>query len=224
MIKHLFLIGMLLCVSMMARAAEQQLGERIHQRLGIRVLAVSESPIPGLYRLETPDGIVYSDRAGDFVLQGALLDIRSGVVNLTLRDQQRLRQQRLAKEHQSGPLLQATPERYHLQLFTDLDCDECLSMGQELSALRQAGVSVSLLPIAHPRQGWSQFRQQWCSKIPALAPFDLPEEGCDAILERQTSLASQLGIRRSPTWVLPSGERVSGYRSPSQLLQLLENS
>ncbi|MFR9720979.1 disulfide isomerase DsbC N-terminal domain-containing protein [Aeromonas diversa] len=224
MIKTFFLIGMLLCGSMTARAAEQQLSERIHQRLGIRILTVSETPISGLYRLETPDGILYSDGAGDYVLQGALLDIRSGVVNMTLRDQQRLRKQRLEREQQPLLQLRASPERYRLQLFTALDCGECLSMGQELAVLQQAGVSVSLQPIVDRRQAWPQFRQQWCSKIPTLLAFDLPEEGCDAILERQTSLAGQLGIRRSPTWVLPNGDRVSGYRSPSQLLQLLKNS
>jgi thiol:disulfide interchange protein DsbC len=51
----------------------------------------------------------------------------------------------------------------------------------------------------------------------------LPESGCNAILAHHIGLSQWLGIKASPSWVLPNGDLVRGYQSPEQLLKILDH-
>lgn len=228
MVARLFLFVVSLTMALVAQASsshpnEQQMLQRISERLGIEIVAIAPSSVPGLYRLDTSGGVFYSDEKGDYALLGTLFDLRSGIVNLTLQQQQTFRLKQLSQTPTHSLYVRAPSARHELQLFTDLSCQECITFRRDLKALQNAGVSINLLPVPRPQLSADRLRHHWCHEMPEHLDLDLPEEGCDAILEQQTILASQLGVHRSPTWILPNGDMVSGYQSPKQLLKLLEH-
>ena len=88
--------------------------------------------------------------------------------------------------------------------------------------MQARGVSVQLLPapVAASDQA------SWCDPglLRELNFSDrLPESGCNAILAHHIGLSQWLGIKASPSWVLPNGDLVRGYQSPEQLLKILDH-
>lgn len=178
--------------------------------------------MPGLYLRGTAQGLLYSDARGDYVLQGSMLDLAHDMRNLTRLSQQQQRRLALSQIGEARLWLKATPERHRLTLFTDLACGPCRIALEELPRLQARGVSVQLLPapVAASDQA------SWCDPglLRELNFSDrLPESGCNAILAHHIGLSQWLGIKASPSWVLPNGDLVRGYQSPEQLLKILDH-
>lgn len=225
--KHL-LLGMMMLCAFVANAGmdPQQLKQTIAQRLGMEVFLVDETPLPGLFLLGTAQGLIYSDARGDYVLQGSLLDISHDMRNLTMLSQQRQRRLALAQIGEQRMQLRAPHERHRITLFTELDCRRCRPVLDVLPQLQARGVSVQLLPLVGPFGDEAEVRTHWCD--PALQNTlglsdRLPAAGCNEILAHHIGLSQWLGIKASPSWVLPNGDLVRGYRSPEQLLTLLDH-
>lgn len=200
----------------------QLLKQTIERRLGVQVYLVDETPVSGLYLLGTAQGPLYTDARGDHVLLGTMLDLAHDMKNLTMLGQRQQRQLALAQIGERRMQLKAVPERHRLTLFTDLACGPCRIALEELPRLQARGVSVQLLPapVAASDQA------SWCDPglLRELNFSDrLPESGCNAILAHHIGLSQWLGIKASPSWVLPNGDLVRGYQSPEQLLKILDH-
>lgn len=225
--KYLLLGMMTLCAFAAGAGMDPQLlKQTIGQRLGAQVFLVDETPIPGLFMLGTTQGLLYSDARGDYVLQGSMLDLSHDMRNLTVLAQQRQRRLALSQIGEERMRLKAPHERHQITLFTALDCRQCRPTLTELPQLQALGVSVQLLPLPGTFDSLADVQEHWCS--PALASElslsdRLPAAGCNEILAHHIGLSQWLGIKASPSWVLPNGDLVRGYRSPAQLLKLLDH-
>ena len=62
-------------------AEEQAVKAQINQKLGLTVSQVQEAPMEGLYELITEAGLFYSDKKGEFFIQGKLYGLSGNVVN-----------------------------------------------------------------------------------------------------------------------------------------------
>ena len=223
LMRYLLLGMMLLCAFAASAGMDPHvLKQTIEQRLGVQVYLVDETPMPGLYLLGTAQGLLYSDARGDYVLQGSMLDLAHDMRNLTRLSQQQQRRLALSQIGEARLWLKATPECHRLTLFTDLACGPCRIALEELPRLQARGVSVQLLPapVAASDQA------SWCDPglLRELNFSDrLPESGCNAILAHHIGLSQWLGIKASPSWVLPNGDLVRGYQSPEQLLKILDH-
>ncbi|MGY3941691.1 disulfide isomerase DsbC N-terminal domain-containing protein [Aeromonas tecta] len=225
--KHL-LLGMMVLCAFVANAGmdPQQLKQTIAQRLGMEVFLVDETPLPGLFLLGTAQGLIYSDAKGDYVLQGSMLDLGHDMKNLTVLGQQRQRRLALSQIGAARMQLKAPHERHQITLFTALDCRQCRPALAELPQLQALGVSVQLLPLAGTFEELADVQAHWCSPelLSELSLSDrLPAADCNEILAHHIGLSQWLGIKASPSWVLPNGDLVRGYRSPEQLLMLLDH-
>lgn len=201
-VRHLLLGMMLLCTFAASAGMDPQLlKQTIGQRLGVQVFLLDETPVPGLYLLGTAQGLLYSDARGNYVLQGSMLDLAHDMQNLTRLSQQQQRRLALAQVGEARLWLKAPNERYRITLFTDLGCRRCHAELAETQAL-------------------------WCDPalLGELSLSDrLPAAGCNEILAHHIGLSQWLGIKASPSWVLPNGDLVRGYQSPEQLLKILDH-
>lgn len=226
-VRHLLLGMMLLCTFAASAGMDPQLlKQTIGQRLGVQVFLVDETPVPGLYLLGTAQGLLYSDARGNYVLQGSMLDLAHDMQNLTRLSQQQQRRLALAQVGEARLWLKAPNERYRVTLFTDLGCRRCHAVLDELPQLQARGVSVQLLPLTAPFAELAETQALWCDPalLGELSLSDrLPAAGCNEILAHHIGLSQWLGIKASPSWVLPNGDLVRGYQSPEQLLKILDH-
>lgn len=227
LMRYLLLGMMLLCAFAASAGMDPHvLKQTIEQHLGVQVYLVDETPMPGLYLLGTAQGLLYSDARGDYVLQGSMLDLAHDMRNLTRLSQQQQRRLALSQIGEARLWLKAPNERYRVTLFTDLGCRRCHAVLDELPQLQERGVSVQLLPLAAPFVELAETQALWCDPrlLRELNFSDrLPESGCNAILAHHIGLSQWLGIKASPSWVLPNGDLVRGYQSPEQLLKILDH-
>ena len=130
----------------------------------------------------------------------------------------------------------ADNEKYVVTVFTDITCGYCVRLHSQMQGYNDLGITVRYM--AYPRQGATgqvadQMAAIWASDDPKTAMHDakvnrqMPASGKDLaehkqIIAKQYQLGRELGINGTPAIVLASGELVSGYLPPAQLIQRLE--
>jgi thiol:disulfide interchange protein DsbC len=118
-----------------------------------------------------------------------------------------------------------------LAVFSDPDCQYCKRLEENLVGLENATIDVYLFPIAQlhgdaPRKS----KAVWCSKDKVRAWADLMTAGkdpgnqadCPNPVDRNVALANKLGVRGTPTIVLPSGRVIPGAIPLASLNQMLD--
>lgn len=209
------------------------------QRLvpGAAVGQPQPTPVEGLFRVRVGDSYVYVTADGRHAFTGDLLDLDTGQ-NLT--EARRNGDRLAALEEFSDDALLVLPakgeERARIYVFTDSTCPYCQKLHREVPALRDAGVTVAYIPF--PRggpggPGYRELRSIWCADDPAAA-FDvaagtaegeLADAGADCAaaqaVDAGLELGAKVGVRGTPTMVLPSGAALPGYMEAARLLQRL---
>lgn len=130
----------------------------------------------------------------------------------------------------------ADNEKHVVTVFTDITCGYCVRLHSQMQGYNDLGITIRYM--AYPRQGATgqvadQMAAIWASEDPKAAMHNakverqMPASGKDLaeqkqIIAKQYQLGRELGINGTPAIVLESGELVSGYLPPAQLLQRLE--
>lgn len=204
---------------------------------GVTVGTPEQTPVDGVFRVRVGDSYVYVTGDGRHAFTGDLLDLATGR-NLT---ETRRNGDRLAALNEFPDdhllILQAEgEEKARIRVFTDSSCPYCQKLHQEVPALRKAGVTVAYIPFPRggPRgPGYRELRSVWCADDPAAA-FDiaagaadgeLPDAGANCTdansVDAGYELGNAVGVRGTPTIVLPSGAALPGYVDAPRLLQRL---
>jgi thiol:disulfide interchange protein DsbC len=205
---------------------------------GVTVGTPEQTPVDGVFRVRVGDSYVYLSGDGRHAFTGDLLDLATGQ-NLT---ETRRNGDRLAalSEFPDDHLLilpAKGEEKARIRVFTDSSCPYCQKLHREVPALREAGVTVAYIPFPRggPRgPGYRELRSVWCADDPAAA-FDiaagtadgeLPDAGADCTdaksVDAGYELGNAVGVRGTPTIVLPSGAALPGYVDAPRLLQRLQ--
>ncbi|MDB4837872.1 thioredoxin fold domain-containing protein [Marinomonas sp.] len=127
-------------------------------------------------------------------------------------------------------VFKADNEKAHVSVFTDVDCIYCRMLHNEVSKLNAAGISVRYL--AYPRAGidsgsYLKMVSIWCSSDPhtwlakAKSGDAVPENKCINPVAEQFALGQEVGVRGTPSIILPSGELIPGYLTADQLVKRL---
>lgn len=208
------------------------------EKIGIKVNKIVPSDIDGLLEIQTNSGIIFSSPAGDHFLAGTLysLDENGKFSDVLAERQAPINAEKVAALSDTVIEYKADNEKYVVTVFTDITCGYCVRLHSQMQGYNDLGITVRYM--AYPRQGGTgqvadQMAAIWASDDPKVAMHnakverEMPASSKDLeekkqIIAKQYQLGRELGINGTPAIVLASGELVSGYLPPAQLLQRLE--
>jgi thiol:disulfide interchange protein DsbC len=203
--------------------------------MGLEVLAVEKSVIPGLFEVQFTSGpVVYSTASGEHVILGDLFSVGpKGYTNLSEQRRDGERLDKIAQVNEKDMIIFA-PEgkpRAHITVFTDVSCFYCQKLHKQVPELNTRGVEVRYL--AFPRSGlaspgYRQLATAWCSSdrqdVLTRLKSQLPvtENVCaDNPVAAQYELGQELGVRGTPAMVTEAGTLIPGYQSADDLMVTL---
>ena len=198
------------------------------------VTAISESEVPGLYRVTDQRGqVIFVTADGSYFLTGELYSTEGGeLVNLSEQERQGQRLEELAGLDEGDKITFPAEgeEKARVTVFTDIDCGYCRKLHGEVPRMNELGISVSYL--AFPRAGvgspsYDKLVNVWCSDDPlnamtqAKAGKVVPKSSCVNPVAAEYNLGNKLGVTGTPAIVLGDGSLVPGYIPAEQLAQAL---
>lgn len=223
--------GLLLATSAQANeedAIRKTLGERLP---GFRKIdEVRKTPIPGLYEVRLGTDVWYTDRQGNHLIEGHLIDTRTRT-DLTAARIDKLTAIDFAKLPLQDALVwkQGAGER-RMVVFADPNCGYCKQLERELQQLKNVTIYTFLLPILGPDSA-EKSRNIWCSKDSTQAWLGWMLEGtppirnmgpCDTTaLDRNVAMGRRYKVNGTPALVFEDGKRVPGAMGLAQIEQQL---
>ena len=232
----LSLAGLFLALSINTHAAEK-VDEYADIRASISHLIpgavqmeIRPSSIEDLLEVRSNSNVFYVSSDGEYLLNGPLYAVKRGE-NLT--------ENRLA-EHRKTLLKDVSaiqPVEYpannatqKITVITDIDCPYCRHLHQEMEEYHQAGLDIDYIML--PRSGknspsYVKTVNAICAAKPDVAitaamngETPAPAQ-CDHPIDQHMEMAQALGAGSTPNIVLPDGTLIRGYKTASELSQLL---
>jgi thiol:disulfide interchange protein DsbC len=211
----------------------EELRSVLQQRFpDVVVERIQPSPIDGLYEVLTTTEIVYTDKRGDFLVLGNVMDTRSRQ-NLTAQAWNAHH----AVDFKALPLdaaiktVRGDGSRV-LAIFSDPDCPFCQQIEPELAKLDNVTIYTFLLPLEtlHPGAK-AKAKQIWCAgdkeaawhgwMLRREAPPPIPTSCTVTPIEANLSLGEGLKISATPTMFFANGQRMSGSFPVAELEKAL---
>lgn len=191
------------------------LAERIPQLA--QVDEVRPTPMQGLYEVRVGTDVFYSDAAGDYLIQGELIDTKAQrnltedrINQLTAIDFKQLPLQDAIK------IVHGKGER-QLAVFEDPNCTYCKRFERDLQKVDNVTVYLFLYPILS-RDSAEKSRNIWCAKdkIKSWHDYMLRDKSpasasCDIdAIQRNLALGRKHKITGTPTLIFADNNRVPG--------------
>lgn len=192
----------------------------------IPVEKVLPSKRAGLYEVLTPQGIFYTDKAGSFVMFGAVMVDTKTKANLT---EQRL-DELINFNFADFPLQDAIKTvrgkgTRVMVTFEDPNCGYCKKLMQEVNKLEDVTVYTYLVPILTPESA-TKSKAIWCAPNPSKTWTDymannvtLPAEptSCEVPFERNMALYRKLHLAGTPSLFFKDNKKARGYINAEQI-------
>jgi thiol:disulfide interchange protein DsbC len=205
----------------------KNLSERIPQIPKIE--EITPTPLAGIYELRlSTNEIYYSDAAGNFLIQGNLIDTKARR-NLTEEREAKLS----AIDFSTLPMKDAITivrgnGKRKLAVFEDPNCGYCKRFERDLAKIDNITVHLFLMPVLGPGSV-EKSRNIWCAKDPAAAWKDMmqkdqtpaPAQCNTAAIDRNLEFGQKYKITGTPTLVAQDGTRVPGAINSAQIEKLL---
>lgn len=191
------------------------------------VTEVKTTPISGLYEVVVDGEVFYTDRSGNYLILGELMDLK-GQRNLT-RD----RQESLiaAIDFDQLPFDNAivvkrgNGER-KLVIFEDPNCSFCHKFERSLTTVDNVTLYIFLYPMLSD-DSRVVATNIWCAQNPAKAwedwmvremkPAAAVCDSANAVLASNIQVARSYGIKGTPTLVFSDGSRIPGAVEPEMV-------
>ena len=197
------------------------------------VLSVEPAEIPGLYlvtmKMQDKNVPIYLDGDGLYLFTGNIIRIKDRK-NLTEEHYQRLNLVDTSNIPLDDALTLGSPDAsQQIIVFTDPHCPYCSKLHKVLHEAVKLNPDLAfhtkLIPLKKSSKKISQ--TIICNKSMeqlemAFSGQSLPEPSCETdAIEENLKLAQKLGIRGTPTLILPNGKISPGYRTLDELLELI---
>jgi thiol:disulfide interchange protein DsbC len=223
--------GLLLPVG--AQANEAVIRKNLAERLaGLpKVEEVRPSPMPGLWEIRIGNEIRYTDPAGNYLIEGELIDLKTRR-NLTEERVEKIN----AVDFASLPLKDALVwkngnGKRRIAVFADPNCGYCKRFEKALQGVKDITVYTFLVPILGGDSP-DKARAIWCAKdqqaswqswmLEGKAPVR-PMGACDdAALDRNLALARKIHVTGTPAIFFEDSSRAPGALSAEQLERRLQ--
>ena len=201
---------------------------------GALVENLRATPIPGLYELRQGGDVVYVTGDGRFGISGDIYRL-ADKANLTEERRRALRLELInAVPESSMVVFSPAQPKYTVTVFTDVDCQYCRALHQQIAEYNRLGVKVRYLffPRSGPdTESWHKAEQVWCSTDRRVALTQakqgqaLAAKACNPNPVAQGyELGRNIGLEGTPGIVTESGELLPGYAPPDVLVQEIERS
>lgn len=196
------------------------------KKLGAEQIEVKNSPLKGLKTVMTDQGILYASEDGKYVLQGKLYELTDkGPIDISAKSLMGV----LESYKHEMIVYPAKQEKHVVTVFMDITCHYCHKLHEQMKGYNDLGITVRYL--AFPRKGMDKTAQQMeaiftaTDKVQALNDAEngkLPTQlKTPMIVKKHYDLGIQFGVRGTPAIVTESGELISGYLPPKELLAAL---
>jgi thiol:disulfide interchange protein DsbC len=217
--------------SAMAQGHEATIRKNLSERIPQipKIEEITPTPLAGIYELRlSTNEIYYSDAAGNFLIQGNLIDTKSKR-NLTEEREAKLS----AIDFNTLPLKDAITivhgnGKRKLAVFEDPNCGYCKRFERDLAKIDNVTVYLFLMPVLGPGSV-EKSRHVWCAKDPAAAWTQMMQKDvtpaaaqCNtSAIDRNLDLGRKYKITGTPTLVAQDGTRVPGAINSTQIEKLL---
>jgi thiol:disulfide interchange protein DsbC len=213
-----------------ASAQEAALRKNLSERLPNlpKIDEVSKTPMNGLYELRMGNDVMYSDAEGNFLIQGALIDVKQKR-NLTEERMEKLS----AIPFDQLPLKTAFTQvrgngKRKLAVFADPNCGYCKRFEKDLQKLDNVTIYHFLYPILGEDSN-TKAKNIWCAKDKAKVWNDWMINGktpatatCDAsAVDTNVEFGKKYRITGTPMILLADGTRVPGAVPVAQIEKML---
>ena len=213
-----------------ALAQEATIRKNLSERLPNipKIDEVSKTPMNGLYEVRMGSDIMYSDAEGNFLIQGALIDVKQKR-NLTEERTEKLS----AIPFDQLPLKNAFTQvrgngKRKLAIFADPNCGYCKRFEKDLQKLDNVTIYHVLYPILGD-DSRTKSRHIWCAKDRAKAWNDWMLNGvtpaanaCDSsTIDANVEFGKKQRITGTPTLFFVDGSRVPGAVPVAQVEKML---
>lgn len=216
-LRHWLAIALLTLGSAQAQEAtiRKNLGERLPNMP--KIDEVSKTPMNGLYEVRMGSDIMYSDAEGNFLLQGALFDVKQKR-NLTEERTEKLSAVPFDQLPTKNAFTQVRGNgKRKLVVFADPNCGFCKRFEKDLQKLDNVTIQHVLYPILG-EDSKTKSKNIWCAKDKAkvwndwmLSGVTPPAASCDtAAIDANVEFGKKHRITGTPTLFFADGTRVVG--------------
>lgn len=200
---------------------------------GAKLDELKPSPIPGIYEFMQGADVSYLTADGKYFIDGNVYDMKTRD-NLTEELRTRARVAMINAVPESLMLIFSPPSpKYTITVFTDVDCAYCRKLHSEMAELNRLGIRVRYMffPRTGPgTESWHKAEVVWCSqdrnatltRAKAGAVLDLKQTCADTPVAREYALGESVGVRGTPAIFTESGDYISGYMEPRELVKQLK--
>lgn len=193
-----------------------------------KVEKVSKSSIPGLYEVILQGQLMYTDKNGQFLINGSIYDIKNKR-NLTEE-----RSRELFKVDFNKLPFELAVKRVkgngqrQMAYFSDPNCGYCQKLETELKDLDNVTLHLFLMSI-FPGSA-EKVKGVLCSKDPIkawdnlmLKQIEPPVGKCDTPTEQVMQLSSKLNVNGTPAMIFADGILVPGYMPAAEIEKALNS-
>lgn len=200
-----------------------------------RVLSVDFAEMPGVWVVEVEKDRkkypLYIDFSKSYVVAGNIIRLKDGR-NVTQTRMSELNRVDVSKIPLDDALVLGRPEaKKRVIVFTDPECPYCKKLHAELKDVVQRDPEVAFLiklfPLKMHPNAYSASKSIVCSKSTELleasfAGKPVPPPICETpVVDETLALVGELGIRSTPTLVMPDGRVLPGFKKADDILNLL---
>ncbi len=200
-----------------------------------KVNHVEFAEIPGLWVAEVEKGQnklpVYIDFSKQYLISGNVIRLNDKS-NLTRERSARMNRVDISRIPLEDALILGKPTaKTKVMVFTDPECPYCKKLHVELEKVvkrdPEIAFLIKLFPLKMHPNAYEASRSIVCNNSMELLEISfagkpVPPANCDSKAVDQTlALVAELGIRSTPTLVMPDGLVVPGYKKAEALLALI---
>ncbi len=213
-------------------AVAQRVASKVESALGEAPSDVLPSPLPGFQMAVTSGGNFFVSDDGRYLVYGRVFDLENGMVEVTNNALNVVRAKKLPELKKHAIQYPAIgDEQYKVYVFTDITCGYCRKMHRQMDAYQRAGISVNYLAFPRSPDSAVALKKIWCDANPAQAMSDamlsdkITQAQCDekGAVAMMHDAGIEFGVRGTPALLLEDGTLLSGYRSPDDLLKVLND-
>ena len=199
----------------------------------VDISSIRPSPVGGFLEMNVGNDVFYVSEDGRYLLEGDIYEIVSRV-NLTERTKSGFRLDLMDEFDDEGAIVfESDSPIATVSVFTDIDCGYCRKFHRQIAEYNDLGISVRYLffPRSGPgSESWLKAEDVWCAESPKEALTkaknneEFQTEPCDAsMIERHYKTVLELGVTGTPAIMTETGMLLIGYRSPDQLLDIVDS-
>lgn len=213
--------GLFMLPSLAAQPAHEQAKAAFERKMKVKTQSVRPTPISGLFEVVVDRKVMYTDKSGQFLIQGDIIDLNKSV-NLSMERRNELMHVDVSSLPMNGIVktVNGSGSRM-LYTFEDPNCGFCKRLSPQLDKVKDVTIITYPVAILGPD---SLIRSQYtlCSSDPAktwnqFMVGTVNEYGVDStckslpLVDRNTKLMSSLGFGGTPAIIFADGSSLPGY-------------